>query len=89
MRVLDRGMAVRHIPVAFERYCCADVALVKRLTCTAQLPSEASTVSTLCWGEQPDLLVSGGEDCRLTLWSTERRRATLTLEVVRIALPRL
>jgi hypothetical protein len=71
-----------HYPAAFERDCSADPTLVKRLTCVAELPSEANSISTMCWSEQSDLIVSGGEDCRMTLWSAERQRALLTLEVV-------
>ncbi len=71
-----------HISLAFERSCTSDPALVRRLACMAELPTQASNMSDISWSEHGDFMASGGEDCRVIVWSAERQHAVHTLDVV-------
>lgn len=71
-----------HNPLAFERDCSSDPALVRRLACLAELPTQASSMSNVSWSEHGEFMVSGGEDCRVIVWSAEQQRAMHTLDLV-------
>ena len=75
-----------HNPLAFERECSSDPALVRRLACMAELPTHASSMSNVSWSEHGDFMASGGEDCRIVVWSAEHQRAVHTLDVVSLLL---
>ena len=79
-----------HQPLAHERACTSDAALVKRLAPLAELPTSASAVNTLSWSEDGQALACGGEDCRVLIWDAQLHRRAHTLDLVQgppMALP--
>lgn len=76
-----------HGALAFERECSSDPALVRRLACTAELPTQASSMSNVTWSEHGDFMASGGEDCRIVVWSAEHQKAVHTLDLVGLLAP--
>lgn len=72
-----------HQPLAHERACTSDAALVRRLAPLAELPTSASAVNTLSWSEDGEALACGGEDCRVLVWDAQLHRRAHTLDLVR------
>lgn len=68
----EAGAALGPRPAAFARACCGDAALVARLARTAELPGHSGAVTAASWAEAGELLVTGGEDCRLKVWNLQR-----------------
>ena len=71
-----------HQPLAHERACTSDAALVTRLAPLAELPTSASAVNTLSWSGDGEALACGGEDCRVLVWDAQLHRRAHTLDLV-------
>ena len=57
--------------------------LVKRLSHTQSLKGHSSSVNALDWSSNGGVLLSGSDDCRVKLWSTESSRAIHSFDSVR------
>ena len=71
-------------PVRSQRNIQANVGLVKRLSHTQSLNGHSSAVNALDWSSHGEILLSGGDDCRVKLWSLESSRAIHTFDSVRL-----
>lgn len=76
-----------HQAKSFEGKLTADVGLLRRLACSAELDAHTGAVSSLAWNEDGLLLLSGGEDNKVRLWepSLSRERACFALVSVSLS----
>lgn len=69
-------------PSAYCHSLQSSTALVKRLKPVQTYKGHSSCVNALDWSPGGDLLVSGGEDCRIKIWSTERANEVTSFDSV-------
>lgn len=62
-------------PVTARQTVQSSCGLVKRLAISNSYPGHSGSVHTLDWNAAGDLLISGGDDCRVKIWSTENGQA--------------
>ena len=74
-------MSTQH-PSAYCHSLQSSTALVKRLKHVQTYKGHSSCVNALDWSPGGDLLISGGEDCRIKIWSTERANAVTSFDSV-------
>lgn len=61
----------------------ANAGLVKRLSHTQSFKGHSSAVNALDWSSNGEILLSGGDDCRVKLWSSKSSGAMHSFDSVR------
>lgn len=74
-------------PTRVQHSLQANTGLVKRLSHTQTFKGHSSAVNALDWSSDGEVLLSGGDDCRVKLWSVERGKAMQSFDSVSHVLP--
>lgn len=74
-------------PTRVQHSLQANMGLVKRLSHTQTLKGHSSAVNALDWSSDGEVLLSGGDDCRVKLWSADRGKAVQSFDSVSPVLP--
>lgn len=69
-------------PARLQHDLQANTGLVQRLSHTQSLKGHSSSVNALDWSCNGEILLSGSDDCRVKLWSTESSKAVLSFDSV-------
>ena len=62
-------------PVTARQAVQSSSGLVKRLAGSHSYEGHSGSVNALEWNAAGSLLISGGDDCRVKIWSTENKKA--------------